>query len=116
MIIRFQADADVNQNIVTGVLRREPKIDFKTALAAGLEGLPDREVLGIAATEGRILISHDRRTMPLHFAEYVTNQTSSGVLIVTQDIAIQEAIDSLILIWAASSAEEWVNRIAFVPF
>jgi hypothetical protein len=53
MIIRFQADADFNQNIVTGVLRREPRVDFQTALTAGLEGLQDREVLELAAKEGR---------------------------------------------------------------
>jgi len=32
MKIRFQADADLNQVIVTGVRRREPTIDFQTAL------------------------------------------------------------------------------------
>ncbi|MFH7024374.1 MAG: DUF5615 family PIN-like protein [Heteroscytonema crispum UTEX LB 1556] len=116
MTIRFQADADFNQNIVTGVLRREPKIDFQTPLAAGLEGLQDREVLELAAKQGRILVSHDRRTMPLHFAELIATQTSSEVLIVSQDVPIQEAIETLILIWAASSAEEWINRIASVPF
>ncbi|MBW4634247.1 MAG: DUF5615 family PIN-like protein [Iphinoe sp. HA4291-MV1] len=116
MIIRFQADADFNQNIVTGVLRRELTINFQTALTAGLEGVQDKEVLAIAAKEGRILVSHDRRTMPLFFAEYISTQTSSGVLIVSQDVSIQEAINTLILIWAASNAEEWINRIAFVPF
>lgn len=116
MTIRFQADADFNQNIVTGVLRREPTIDFQTALVANLEGLQDREVLELAAKEGRILVSHDRRTMPVHFAEFITTKTSSGVLIVSQDVPIQQVIETLILIWAASSAEEWINRIAFVPF
>ncbi len=67
MTIRFQADADFNQNIVTGILRRETGIDFQTANAAGLEGLKDREVLELAAKEGRVLVSHDRRTMPLYF-------------------------------------------------
>jgi hypothetical protein len=28
MNVRYQADADLDQAIVTGVLRREPKIDF----------------------------------------------------------------------------------------
>jgi predicted nuclease of predicted toxin-antitoxin system len=116
MKIRFQADADFNQNIVTGVLRREPTIDFQTALTAGLEGVQDIEVLEIAAKEGRILVSHDRRTMPLHFAEFIITHNSSGVLIVSQDVSIQEAIDTLILIWAVYSSEEWVNRIAYVPF
>ncbi|BAY13486.1 DUF5615 family PIN-like protein [Calothrix sp. NIES-2098] len=116
MTIRFQADADFNQNIVSGVLRREPKIDFQTALVTDLEGLQDIEVLDIAAKEGRILVSHDRRTMPFHFAEYIATQTSAGVLIISQDLPIQEAINSLILIWAASDAQEWINRIVFLPF
>ncbi len=115
MIIRFQADADLNHNIVVGVLRREPEIDFQTALTAELEGLPDNTVLEIAAREKRILVSHDLKTMPFHFAEFITTQTSPGVLIVSQSLPMQEAIDSLILIWTASSAEEWVNRILFLP-
>lgn len=45
MRIRFQADADFNQIIVTAVVRRYPEIDFKTAAAAGLAGLRDAEVL-----------------------------------------------------------------------
>jgi hypothetical protein len=37
MKIRFQADADLNEDIVTGVLRRVPEIDFQTATEAQLE-------------------------------------------------------------------------------
>jgi predicted nuclease of predicted toxin-antitoxin system len=60
--VRYQADADLNQAIVTGVLRREPTIDFQTAFAAKLEGVKDQEVLAIAARQERILVSHDRKT------------------------------------------------------
>jgi hypothetical protein len=45
MRIRFQADADFNHNIVAAVLRRSPEVDFRTASAAGLAGLKDRDVL-----------------------------------------------------------------------
>jgi Domain of unknown function (DUF5615) len=65
--VRYQADAGLNQAIVTGVLRREPKIDFQSALAAGLEGVKDADVLMITARQKRILISHDRKTMPTEF-------------------------------------------------
>jgi hypothetical protein len=34
--IRFQADADFNQIIVSAVARRYPEIDVRTATAAGL--------------------------------------------------------------------------------
>ncbi|NJL42595.1 MAG: DUF5615 family PIN-like protein, partial [Pseudanabaena sp. SU_2_4] len=78
MNIRYQADADLNQAIVTGVLRREPAIDFQTAFAAKLEGLKDPEVLAIAAQQGRVLVSHDRKTMPLEFAKFITKHQSPG--------------------------------------
>lgn len=51
MKTRFQADADLNEEIVAGVIRREPGIDFQTAEDANLRGLPDPEVLTLAAKE-----------------------------------------------------------------
>lgn len=80
MNIRYQADADLNQAIVTGVLRREPTIDFQTAFVGKLEGLKDPEVLALSTQQGRILVSHDRRTMPSEFAEFITSNQSSGVI------------------------------------
>jgi hypothetical protein len=56
--VRFLADADLNKAIVTGLLRREPSLDFLTAHAAGLRGMTDIEVLGLAAEEQRVLVSH----------------------------------------------------------
>jgi len=49
MKVRFLADADLNKAIVTGVLRREPALDFLTAQSAGLRGLKDPAVLALAA-------------------------------------------------------------------
>ena len=115
MTVRYQADADLDQAIVTDVLRREPTIDFQTAFAAGLEGVKDPEVLAIAAKQERILVSHDRRTMPLEFAEFIISNQSSGIIIVSRKSPTEIVIEELLLIWAASSAEEWVDRIAKLP-
>jgi hypothetical protein len=115
MKIRFQADADLNQAIVTGILRREPIVDFQTANLSNLSGLSDLEVLDFVAQEGRVLVSHDQRTMPRYFAEFVVTQTSAGVIIVLQSLPISEAINGLIKIWQTSEAEDWVNRIAYLP-
>ena len=105
----------MDQAIVTGVLRREPTIDFQTAFAAGLEGVKDPEVLAIAAKQERILVSHDRRTMTLEFAEFIISNQSSGIIIVSRKSPTEIVIEELLLIWAASSAEEWVDRIAKLP-
>lgn len=47
--VQFQADADLNQAIVLGVIRRQSNIDFQTATEANLEGLKDTEVLALSA-------------------------------------------------------------------
>ena len=74
-MIRFLADADLNDGIVGGCLRREPTMDFLSASEAKLLGLADPDVLRIAAEQDRILVSHDFKTMPRHFAHFL--QTNS---------------------------------------
>ena len=113
--VQFQADADLNQAIVTGVIRRQPDINFQTATEANLKGLQDSEVLALSAKQQRILVTHDRTTMPTEFAEFMVNSQSSGVLIVSRKTAIEIVIKELILIWSVTTAEEWINRIAKIP-
>ena len=115
MRICFQADADLNEEIVFGLFRREAQIDFLTAEESHLRGLPDPEVLTIAARENRVLITHDRRTMPYHLADFIAHENSPGVIIVSQNVSVREAIEELLLIWTASDAEYWQNRIVSIP-
>lgn len=114
--VLFQADADLKQAIVSGTIRRQPELDFQSANQAGLEGIKDPEVLAIAARDSRVLVTHDRKTMPVEFGQFILSQTSSGVLILSQSLPISEAIDALILVWEASTAEEWINQIMTFPF
>ena len=115
MTVRFQADADLNAEIVAGVLRREPSIDFQTADEANLRQVPDPEVLTLAAQEGRILVTHDRRTMPRHFADFILHHSSPGVVIIAQTVSVRVAIEELLLVWAASESAEWRNLIVELP-
>jgi uncharacterized protein DUF5615 len=114
--LRFQADADLNEDIVNGVLRRESAIDFRTATSAGLAGLSDLEVLSLAAQGGRILVSHDGKTMPQSFGKFIQNKPSPGRFLISQKTDLLIAIESMLLAWFASDHEEWINRIAIIPF
>jgi hypothetical protein len=114
-VTRFQADADFNQTIVKACRRTEPKIDFQTAADGGLIDLSDPEVLEIAADLKRVLVTHDLKTMPMHFAERLTSASSSGVIVVPQRMPVRAVVDDLVLIGIASEAEEWVNRIRVLP-
>jgi len=116
--IRFQADNDLKRIIVDATLRREPGIDFQTAQAAGLDSLDDESVLRRTAEHGRILVSHDKRTMPLRLAEFIRRGgRSPGVLLVIpQHAPVRDVAETLILIWADNRPEEWVNAVAKIPF
>lgn len=115
MKVKFQADADLKEWIVTAIKRREPGVDFRTAYDAGLEGLPDSQVLAIAARDGRVLVTHDRRTMPAHFAEFIKSDTSPGVFIVSQHTPAALIAEEILLVWSATEAEEWTNLICTLP-
>ena len=105
----------MNQRIVHAVLRQEPEIDFQTALQADLEGLDDLAVLRLASEQSRVLVSHDKKTMPYHFAAFLEESTSAGVVLVPQSYPTAQAAADLVLIWTASEAEEWKNRIGYLP-
>jgi len=55
--ITFQADADLDPDIGRGLRRREPAIDFQSAVGVIPDGTPDPRVLHIAADSGRVLVT-----------------------------------------------------------
>jgi predicted nuclease of predicted toxin-antitoxin system len=112
---KFIADADLSENIVAAVLRREPLIDFLNASEGGTRGLSDPEVLALAAATGRILVSHDRNTMVRHFDDFCQDHHSPGLITIRQRADRKRVVESLVLIWAASSADEWHNIAIFAP-
>jgi transcriptional regulator len=77
---RLLADVGLNRRIVTGLKRIDSEIDFEIASAAALDGLPDHQVLLTAADKDRILVSHDRRTMPAAFYEFIRRRESPGLI------------------------------------
>ncbi|MGH9430153.1 MAG: DUF5615 family PIN-like protein [Terriglobia bacterium] len=115
MKIRFQADENLDQTIVDGVLRRESSVSFQTCREARLVAADDLTVLQKCAAEGRVLVSHDVGTMPAHFAMFIMQQRSPGVLPVRQKLRAGNVIESLLMIWNSCEASDWENRICYLP-
>lgn len=115
MKVRFQADADLHVPIIKGLRRREPAIDFMIANEAKLAGLDDFAVLALAATNGRVLVSHDVSTMPEAFSRFIQEQTSPGVILVSQELPYRDAIEGLMRVWSSTEAEDWQNVLSFLP-
>jgi hypothetical protein len=112
---RFIADADLNQDVIDGVLRRCPECDFLNANEGGTRGLDETSVLHLAAATDRIVVSHDCNTMTDHFYRFLGHATSPGLIIVPQELDLATAIDGIVLLWEASDAREFYGFITWLP-
>jgi len=113
---KFLADHDFNEHILIGVWRRESAIEFSRVRDIRLSDQPDAEILAYADCHGFIVVSHDVNTMPAEaYARLSAGQTMAGLLMVQQTHPVGAIIESLLLIWSASEAEEWQNQVCFLP-
>jgi predicted nuclease of predicted toxin-antitoxin system len=113
---RFLADNDLNDAIVVGVLRREPAAEITRLRDLGMATWSDPEVLEVASVQNWITVSHDVNTMrEAADTRLAAGLPMSGLLLAHQRTPVLAVIDSLVLIWAASEAEEWESQVAFLP-
>lgn len=70
-----------------------------------------------AASEGRVLLTHDADTM-IEFAKkrIAANKPMPGIVEIAQNVPIGEAIDELIIFATCSLDDEWEGQIVFLPF
>ena len=115
-MLRLPIDQDLDHDILRGLLRRVPGLDAITAYDVGKEHGTDSELLAWAAEAGRVLVTHDRRTMPSHAARRLAaGGDISGVIIVSRRVPINTAIQELEIVVLCSHQHEWRNLILYIP-
>lgn len=77
--------------------------------------MDDWAVLGLAASNGRVLVTHDVSTMPEAFSLFIQEHTSPGVILISQELPYREAIEGLWRVWSNTEAENWQNVLSFLP-
>ncbi len=65
-MLRLMADEDLSGHLVRGVFRVLPELDLVRVQDIGLLSASDVDILERAADDGRILLTHDAKTMPEH--------------------------------------------------
>jgi predicted nuclease of predicted toxin-antitoxin system len=115
-VISFLVDQNFNENIVEGLARRIPTLDIILARSVGLEAATDPAILEWAAAQGRILLTHDRKTLPPFAYDRVTaGLPMPGVFLVSDDMAIGQAIDQLLIAVNCLSQEECKDIVKYFP-
>jgi predicted nuclease of predicted toxin-antitoxin system len=91
--MKFLADENFDNRIVRGLLRRNPNLDIVRAQDLEIAGADDPTVLVWAAEAGRILLTHDERTIP-HYAyeRLAIGQSIAGVIVASDNLPISTVI------------------------
>lgn len=113
---KFLTDEDFRSGILNGLRLRLPDLDIVRVQDVGLRTFADEIVLEFAASEGRIVLSHDLKTMTLHArARVAAGLPMPGLLLIPQIFPIGRAIDDLIIIIGCSPPSEWKHTVQFLP-
>jgi hypothetical protein len=116
-MFRLLIDENFDQRILRGLRLRLPQLDFLIVQRAGMSGLSDPALLDWAATQGRIIITHDVSTITAYANERMKQGLlMPGVVIVPDDLEIGRAIADLELIIECATAVDLANQIQFLPW
>ena len=115
-MLRYAADENFNNDIVRGLLRRQPALDVMRVQDSEVAGADDPSVLAWAAAEQRLVLTHDVSTMTAHARRRVAaGLPMPGVLEVSRSVSIGRAIDDLLLLAECSLPGEWEGQTIFLP-
>lgn len=114
-MIRLAFDENFNNDILRGMLRRNPSLDVVRVQDHGLRGATDEIVLEWAAQNDCVMISHDVTTLSAHaYARIEARRKMAGVFQVPRSVSIATAIDDLVLIAECSEPGEWEGQVRYL--
>jgi len=115
-VLRLVSDENFDGDILRGLFRRNPMIDVVRVQDCGLMSANDPEVLAWAASEGRIVLSHDRTTLPAFAYDRVrAAEPMPGVFAISDSMGIGQAVEEILLAAECLSADECKNLVRFFP-
>ena len=115
-MLRYAADENFNNDIVRGLRRRATHIDIVRIQDFGLSGADDPAVLAWCATENRVLLSHDVRTLAgFAYDRARAELPMPGVFEVGRSLPMARVIEDLLVLAEASVDGEWEGQVRFLP-
>ena len=115
-MLSLLSDENLNGDIVRGLRLRQPNIDLLRVQDVGLREMDDPVILAWAADNGRILLTHDRATMPdFAYARLIQEKLMPGMFVINDRMPTRQAIDELLLLLDCSEQTEWKDVVLYLP-
>ena len=115
-VIRLLTDENFDGDILRGLVRRMPSLDVVRVQDVGLTETPDPAILAWAASEDRVLLTHDGDTVPGFAYDRVrSGQSMPGVFLVNDQMPRGQAIDELLLAIECYTADDCKDMVHHFP-
>ncbi|MFQ4140350.1 DUF5615 family PIN-like protein [Nodosilinea sp. PGN35] len=115
-MLRLLSDENFNGDVVRGLFLRQPSLDLLRVQDVGLRKVDDPAILDWAASNGRILLTHDRATMPnFAYKRLSQGQLMPGLFVINDRMPVRQVIDELLLLIEGSEQDEWSGIVLYLP-
>jgi len=115
-VLSLLADENFKTQIQTGLRRRLPTVDLVSVQELDIRGLDDPELLARAASEDRVLLTHDVNTIPgFAYDRLESGAPMAGVVVVPDQMAIGQAIEELVLLIEYGTREDVELQVLYLP-
>ncbi|AFY47439.1 hypothetical protein Nos7524_1564 [Nostoc sp. PCC 7524] len=115
-MLSLLSDENFNGDIVRGLFLRQPHLDLLRVQDVGLRQVDDPAILAWAASNERILLTHDRATMPeFAYERLVRGELMAGLFVVNDRMPTRQAIDELLLLVDYTEQAEWKGSVLYLP-
>lgn len=114
--MRFLADENFNDKLLDKLQNLLPELDILRAQDTDFTGASDPDLIEWAATQNRILLTHDVNTLAGYAYDRVRQGLPMvGIIEVNLKLGIGATVDELVLLIEASSPEEFEDQVRFIP-
>ncbi|MEM8723318.1 MAG: DUF5615 family PIN-like protein [Cyanobacteria bacterium P01_G01_bin.39] len=115
-MLSLLADENFKGAIIRGMFLRQPDLNLVRVQDVGLQELDDPTILSWAGDNERIVVTHDRATMPDFAYERIANEKiMPGLFVVNDRISIRQSIDDLLLYVMYTEQQEWNKKVLYIP-
>ena len=115
-MIFFLADENFDNRITRGLHKRDSSIDLVTVQEVGAAKAFDPAILEIAANVGRVVLSHDVKTLVGHAYERIAaGLPMPGLVIAGRRITIRRAIEDIVSIGRSCDPSDLDRRVIYLP-
>lgn len=115
-MIKLTTDENFDGDILRGLLRRQADLDVVRVQDVELAETPDSDILAWAAAEERVLLTHDRDTVPnFAYERVLASQPMAGVFLVSDRMPKGQAVEELFLALHCLTPEECKDLVTYFP-